>query len=372
MVVMVHSSIPQAQQQRVYLTVKDASTEQSLRILLTARHHVDLVNSSCKAGSILILRGVEPFSSEGLFCISPRNYSTMGTVKLITDTHHVHNLYHHPQATELIQLSDKIRQALSLQPLSCRYQCLSEIQLPGMQCHVTVRVLDCHPILHSSTAVQQRYHKKHGSPTQQVYATLSDYKDTVMVLVDCQRLKSQLQEAVQSKHYIRITHLTSRQRHEELVLACTLSTKILSCDNPPFPRDTDCSTPNNTTIDNLQVVMASIESIFMDDLNQALDQRHFSSPAALCHALIQATPTTFRCAKLTLSVPNTAKRVVMVDAHIMQNLCGSVEAHSILHHAETRRTVLELLQGLLQEETRLKFVIQKDTQQVIKVELMTV
>jgi hypothetical protein len=93
-----------------------------------------------------------------------------------------------------------------------------------------------------------------------------------------------------------------------------------------------------------------------------LERKHFLSPSAFAAIMVNQETQSFRTMLLTLN-----ETQVWASAEIVQVLCGSVEAKEVSLHVNTRRNVMELIRGLLDDNVELQWTVEKEAAEDFRV-----
>lgn len=249
------------------------------------------------------------------------------------------------------------RKNLPVQSLPCRRRRLHEIQAVGLISHVQVRVIavEAASVRHQRTKI-----RKCLMPTASI-ATLLDDDGDVASLVDCQGFQVALINALKARQRVQISSVRSIQPDEgdsSVLLAPTYFTTIVNCPSEKKWKARIIQTQEFSTLHSPPVIRtfsATVESIWIPDLNTYLERKHFLSPNAFAAILVNQETLTFRSVMLTLKETR-----VWASSDVVKLVCGSVEAKDVLLHFTTRRNVLELIQGLLEEDIELLWTVEKN------------
>jgi hypothetical protein len=266
------------------------------------------------------------------------------------------------QALQLINWYNETN-PLTVESLPCRRRQLQEIQTVGLISHVQVRVIAV-----EAAPVRQRLFRKRkrltSAPTWMIATLLDDHGD-VASLVDCQGWQVALKDAMTRGELVQISHVRSIPSADEgdssVSLTPTASTAIVNC--PTFgnlqkklPQTTQTQelsilSPNRV----MMTIRASVDRIYIPELCTELERKHFLSPSAFAAIMVNQETKSFRAILLTLN-----ETQVWASSEIVQVLCGSVEAKDVSLHVTTRRNVLELIRGLLDDGVELQWTVEKE------------
>jgi len=258
---------------------------------------------------------------------------------------------------------------------ACRRRRLSELHTIGMTSHVVVKVTsidtagapaDC---MSASRKKRKRWLplKKH----QTTIAVLSD-GDDVMPFSECSTHETALKEAIQSGTTVLLTHVVTSKTNddkmeENIVLRPTERTTVIPMLNDGMssskrPSNTDSTQPfisltQDMPGSTIQSLSSPLRDIYIDELGVSLgDGKRFVSPNGLVSTLIDASASqpSYRAATLTLDGV-----VVKADAKVIQTLCGSIDAATLLNHSRVKTYVADLMRGLLEEQVDLTWTIEQ-------------
>lgn len=257
---------------------------------------------------------------------------------------------------------------------ACRRRRLSELHTVGMTSHVVVKVTsidtadapaDC---MSASRKKRKRWLplKKH----QTTIAVLSD-GDDVMPFLECSTHETALKEAIQSGTTVLLTHVVTGKTNddkmeENIALRPTECTTVIPMLNDGMSSskrpNTDSTQPfisltQDMPGSTIQSLSSPLRDIYIDELGVSLgDGKRFVSPNGFVSTLIDssASQPSYRAATLTLDGV-----VVKADAKVIQTLCGSIDAATLLNHPRLKPYVTDLMRGLLEEQVDLTWTIEQ-------------
>ena len=355
-VVVVDVSVDTSKRRGVISAI-DASIDEAVGISVHGSTLLELL-SSLSPGCILLLSGLEANrEAKYLFRLSAMSFTSTAAIQVLNDDE-LHYKHDHENADSLIALSHRIKNQCLAQPSCCR-RTLADIQCPGQLSSVEVRVVSCEAL---STTTALFHSRKRGRQTSRVFATLAD-NDARMVLVDCRKYFKDLKTAQEGGDSVQITNLLSCQEEAgEIVLKPTIRTLILPTKRPRRHVSRVHNEPQSILLEQ-SCIISSMEAIFIDELNQALDSKHFVSPSAFVGIIINKVGPCYRAATLTLE----GARVVKANPSVMKVLCASIDAGQVLADTQTRQDVLELVRGILMGATQLKWTLDGNVVQKLEI-----
>ena len=275
-------------------------------------------------------------------------------------------------AAQVLQLLNWYNETnlLTVESLPCQRRQLQEIHTVGLISHVLVRVIAV-----EAAPVRQRLYRKRkrlASAHTWIIATLLDDHGDVASLVDCQRWQVALKDVMTHGQRVQISHVRSIPSADEVdssvSLTPTASTTIV---NYSTVGNLQKKPPQATQTQELSILSpkrammtfrSSVNCIHVPELCTVLERKHFLSPSAFAAIMVNQETQSFRTMLLTLN-----ETQVWASAEIVQVLCGSVEAKEVSLHVNTRRNVMELIRGLLDDNVELQWTVEKEAAEDFRV-----
>lgn len=345
---------------RGLISAIDTSIDKPVGIFVEGTMLLEILSSKLAPGTIILLVGLEVPTGGCTSCattihpfrLTTRGFSSTAAMKVLTEDE-LQDKYDHRDAAALVALSNRIK-TQCLAQASCVRRSLADIQYSGQLSSVQVRVVSCEFL--STTCV--RFRKRGGQhKSWEAFAALAD-NDSRIVLTQCQKYVKELQVAQVSEEWIQITNLLSYlDKSGELLLKPTIKTLLLPA-KPSRPRHQVVPHVFDNTqqshLDKFRRIIASLEAIFVDELNQSLDFNtdRVSSSDIIAVLLItkeDGGEPEYRATTLTLE----GNQVVKASPSIMKVLCASIDACMILTDSQTRQHVFQLVKGIVQGKTQL-------------------
>ena len=264
----------------------------------------------------------------------------------------------------------------SIPSLPCRRRRLSELHAVGVTSHVVVQVASIDTAAAAPTDCMSASRKKRKrwlplKKRQTTIAVLSDGDEVMPFLLDCANHEAALalKEAIQSGTKILLTHVVTGIANDDMlddniVLRPTESTTVIpmlndgtsSSKRPNSDSTQPCISltqdmPGATT----QTLSSPLRDVYIDELGISLgDGKRFVSPNGFVSTLIDSASGNYRAATLTLDGV-----VVKANAKVIQTLCGSIDAATLLNHSRLKTHVTDLMRGLLEEQVDLTWTIEQ-------------
>ena len=345
---------------RGLISAIDTSIDKPVGIFVEGTMLLEILSSKLAPGTIILLVGLEVPTGGCTSCattihpfrLTTRGFSSTAAMKVLTEDE-LQDKYEHSHSAALIALSNRIK-AQCLAQASCVRRSLADIQYSGQLSSVHVRVVSCEFL--STTCV--RFRKRGGQhKSWEAFAALAD-NDTRIVLTQCQKYVKDLKVAQVSEEWIQITNLLPYlDKSGELLLKPTIKTLLLPAKpsrpwHQVVPHVFDNTQQSH--LDQFRRIVASLEAIFVDELNQSLDFNTDMVSSSDIIAVLLITKEDggepeYRATTLTLE----GNQVVKASPSIMKVLCASIDACLILTDAQTRQHVFHLVKGIVQGTTQL-------------------
>jgi hypothetical protein len=269
---------------------------------------------------------------------------------------------HHDRIQELIDWFSASKYNDSIPALPRRRRRLSELDTPGIVCHVVARIAS----FDTAAGEPQTRKRSQAFAKKTTFAVLSDGNE-VMPFMNCDKYETILKTAMSRGQEVLLTNVVSSLAGtgaNHVVLKPTNTTSVvpmcLTDTNRNLPArhaPPDCLTLTQEEVPGTytQTISSPLRDIYIDELGISLGAgKHFLSPIGFISTIIDNNNRRYRQATLTLD-----GIVVKADSSTMQALCGSVEAASMWTHTSLRRYVMELIRALLDDEVNLSWSLEQ-------------
>jgi hypothetical protein len=218
--------------------------------------------------------------------------------------------------------------------------------------------------------------RKRWSPLKKRRATIAVLSDgdEVMAFLDCAMHEVALKQAVQSGGNVLLTHVITGivnddKLDENIVLRPTESTTVSPMLNDGMisnkRANPDSSTQQCISLTQdmpgafTRTLTSPLRDVYIDELGISLgDGKRFVSPNGFVSTLIDTSGSQphYRAATITLD-----GIIVKADAKIIQTLCGSIDAVTLLSHSRLKRHVTDLMRGFLEEHVDITWTIEQQS-----------